>query len=177
MNIKKVLSIALAGCLMIGCIGPVSAEDRAAVVDGVGISTAQLTAKPLTLSVTVPMTLPINVAANGSVTVATNAEISSTSAGPVKVEGVKVEAVSPWTLAKYAEYEDIENEKVGTKKFCMQIQGTDVLADGTCAATFDTIPANGEAALTYDAYVAPQGESVDAEDIARVVFTVGWDSV
>lgn len=176
MNLKKSFSILMASCLLISNIGVASAIDID-TAGGTGSVPVKLTAEALTFSVTVPMALPVNVDASGTVTVATDAKITNNSAGPVKVEGVSVEATSPWTLT---EYTDLSGEKVGTKKFGLQIQDTNVSTNGSCAATFDSIPAKngatpGSIDLTYNAKVAPQKEAVSGVGIASVVFTVGWD--
>lgn len=175
MKTKKIVASLLSLIMIVSLATSVLAVDIA--TDGGNAKVpVKLTAEALRFSVTVPTSLPVNVDAYGKVTTATDAKIVNNSAGPVKVKDVSVTAVSPWTLTEYA---DLSGEKVGTQKFGMQIQNTNVSTDGTCSATFDVIPAKsgdtvGSIDLTYDAKVAPQSTKIDTT-IANVVFTVGWD--
>lgn len=171
---NKFISLVLAGCLMIGCIGPVSAEEIK-VADGSGQVPVELTTEALTFSVTVPTSLSVNVNAKGEVSVADNAEIVNNSAGPVEVKNVSVEAVTPWVLV--GDFTDLSAEKVGTDKFSFKVQNANVAEDGTCAAVFDIIPAKGSKGFTYGAKVAPQNTATTKEQMAKIVFTLGWQEL
>lgn len=176
---KQLLSALLAGCLVVGCIGPVSAEEIT-TSGGIGETPVTLTAEAMTFSVTVPMALSVGVAADGTVTTADNAKIINNSSGPVKVESVTAAAVAPWEMVAWSETDNLSGEKVGSKKFALSIQKAGVSADGSCGAVFDSIAANGELPFEYAAHIAPQATAITAEDneqMARVVFTIGWDEI
>lgn len=174
---KQLLSALLAGCLVLGCIGPVSAEE-VTTSGGNGETPVVLTAEAMTFSVTVPMALSVGVAADGTVTTADNVKIVNNSSGPVKVESVTAAAVAPWEITAWSDTDNLSGEKVGAKKFALSINGTGVAADGSCGTVFDSIAAKGELPFEYAAHVAPQATAITAEDneqMAKVVFTIGWD--
>lgn len=174
MKKSKIISMFLAISMILGCMSCAWAADIT-TSGGSATTPVELTATALTFSVTVPTSLSVNVSANGTVTTATNAKIINNGAGPVKVASVTAEAVSPWTLDAWDASDNLSGKKVNTKEFALSIQGAGVKANGSCAAEFDSIAANDEISFTYNAHVAPQATAISGQQMAKVVFTIGWD--
>lgn len=174
---NKFISALLAGCLVVGCIGPVSAADIT-TSGGTGETQVKVAVDTPIFSVTVPTALAVNVAADGTVTTSNNVEIVNNCAGPVKVESVTAAKVGDWEMVAWSDTDTLSGEKVGAKKFALSINGTGVAADGTCGAVFESITAKSNLSFNYAAHVAPQKTAITAEDneqMAKVVFTIGWD--
>ena len=171
---NKFLSFWLAGLTLLSGIAPAHAA-----IDTPGGSNdvpTVVTAEQSRFSVTVPASLPITVSNKGVVTVADNCQIVNNAAGPVLVKGVSVQAANSWSLEDYNT--DFGKRKVNEKKFGMMLQDSEVQTDGSCGlGGFSTINGGQSAPLTYNANVAVQTKAIQAQTIANVVFTMGWDAV
>ena len=103
-NMKKLVSLLLAVCLMASlAIGASAAEPTTVDVSGgTGTSSVNLSSTSdgtldgdpaaTKMNVTIPTILPIAVGTDGTVTTATDIRITNNSFGAVKVDNVKVEA-------------------------------------------------------------------------------------
>lgn len=148
---------------------------------GTGSATVNLDVEAPTFSVTVPTALPINVSADGDVTTSSDVKIVNNSHGPVIVTNVALTGKNDWTVVEAGK--DMSGVKVNAKEFGMTINGDKTNAEGNLVFSQDNWAAIGakddagntdELAITYDAVVAPQADTVNT-DIAEVVFTIGWD--
>ena len=112
-NMKKLVSLLLAVCLMASlAIGASAAEPTTVDVSGgTGTSSVNLSSTSdgtldgdpaaTKMNVTIPTILPIAVGVDGTVTTATDIRITNNSFGAVKVDNVKVEAGTGWKLTAF----------------------------------------------------------------------------
>ena len=205
-NMKKLVSLLLAVCLMASlAIGASAAEPTTVDVSG-GTGTSSVTLSSTAdgsiggdpaatkMSVTVPTVLPIAVGTDGTVSTATDAKIVNNSFGAVKVNSVSIEAAQNWHLTAFGDKATLAREKVDSNKFGFQLS----VGDGVAAAT-DNKDASKQALLTdaiegcymsgvgdtsansvaiaYDAIVTPVSEAVTNTAIASVLFIIAWDAV
>ena len=128
-NMKKLVSLLLAVCLMASlAIGASAAEPTTVDVSG-GTGTSSVTLSSTAdgsiggdpaatkMSVTVPTVLPIAVGTDGTVSTATDAKIVNNSFGAVKVNSVSIEAAQGWSLAAFGDKATLAHEKVNSNKF------------------------------------------------------------
>ena len=120
----------------------------------------------MTFSVTVPAVLPVTVGADGTVTVASDAAIINGSEGAVKVTGMTVNAANGWTQDNTFNAAAVP---VDSKVFAFYAQ-----TDDDTDVVNQTIAANGNLALDYEADIPAQSGSIDGKTIANVIFTVAW---
>ena len=205
-NMKKLVSLLLAVCLMASlAIGASAAEPTTVDVSGgTGTSSVSLSStsdgtldgEPAAtkMNVTIPTILPIAVGTDGTVTTATDIRITNNSFGAVKVDNVKVEAGTGWKLTAFGSKDTLAHEKVNSNKFGFQL----AIGGGAAAATdnknaskqtlLDTAiegcymsgvgdTSANSIGITYDAIVTPISEAVTNTAIASVLFIIAWDAV
>lgn len=174
---KKIISIIMAAC-MIATIGAISVG-AIDVSGGSDTTKVELTADAATFKVTVPTVLPYAVAADGTVSVATDAKISNLSNGPVVVTDVTAKTLDAWELVEVGT--DFQAVKVNSPQFTMTLNNDNFPAGTTSTLTLGSAwtPINGNAdfALTYSGDFAEQADIIDGENIANVIFTIGWYTV
>lgn len=192
---RNILTGVLAVALLIGSVSPVYAAGESQskpvhstssndITSNGGNSNVpiSLTAEAATFNVTVPTSLPISVAADGTVTTSSNVKIVNNSAGRVRVTGLKITGVDAWEIVNY-DNANMANEKVGSTKVAMEINGDKTTADDTITFTASNFPAlNGKGAtsgkelpITYHAKVPAQSSAKTDISVANVTFTIGWD--
>ena len=205
-NMKKLVSLLLAVCLMASlAIGASAAEPTTVDVSGgTGTSSVSLSSTSdgtldgdpaaTKMNVVIPTILPIAVGVDGTVTTATDIRITNNSYGAVKVDNVKVEAGTGWKLTAFGSKDTLAHEKVNSNKFGFQL----AIGGGAAAAT-DNKNASKQTLLTdaiegcymsgagdtsantvaisYDAIVTPVSEAVTNTAIASVLFIIAWDAV
>lgn len=174
---KKVLAIILS-VLMITAVSAVSVS-AIDVSGGSDTTKVELTVEAATFKVTVPTVLPYAVDANGNVTVATDAKISNLSNGPVQVTDVTAKTLNAWEIVENGT--DFQNVKVNSQQFTMTLNGDNFPAGTTSALTLGSawtpINGNSDLALPYSGDFAEQADIIDGENIANVIFTIGWYTV
>lgn len=185
---KKFLSLFLAvGMAMSMAVCANAAEANKIGASGSsGQTMVNLTAAAATFDVTVPTGLEVDVAVDGSVTCATEAKIVNNSAGAVKVTAMSLSGTNGWASQDY-DTMDVSKMKVGTKAFAFEVNGVKTTGADTVdesAVTEANFPVmaktdgvdggDDEIAITYDAIVAPQATAITGEQMASVVFTIGW---
>ena len=174
---KKILSIIMAACMIIS-IGAISAG-AIDVSGGSDTTKVELTADAATFKVTVPTVLPYAVAADGTVSVATDAKISNLSNGPVVVTDVTAKTLNEWELVEVGT--DFQAVKVNSPQFTMTLNGDNFPAGTTSTLTLGSawtpINGNSDFALTYSGDFAEQSDVLEGENIANVIFTIGWYTV
>ena len=123
-NMKKLVSLLLAVCLMASlAIGASAAEPTTVDVSGgTGTSSVSLSSTSdgtldgdpaaTKMNVTIPTILPIAVGTDGTVTTATDIRITNNSFGAVKVDNVKVEAGTGWKLTAFGSKDSLAKVKV-----------------------------------------------------------------
>ena len=123
-NMKKLVSLLLAVCLMASlAIGASAAEPTTVDVSGgTGTSNVSLSSTSdgtldgdpaaTKMNVTIPTILPIAVGTDGTVTTATDIRITNNSFGAVKVDNVKVEAGTGWKLTAFGSKDSLAKVKV-----------------------------------------------------------------
>ena len=205
-NMKKLVSLLLAVCLMASlAIGASAAEPTTVDVSGgTGTSSVSLSSTSdgtldgdpaaTKMNVTIPTILPIAVGTDGTVTTATDIRITNNSFGAVKVDNVKVEAGTGWKLTAFGSKDTLAHEKVNSNKFGFQL----AIGGGAAAATdnknaskqtlLDTAiegcymsgvgdTSANSIGITYDAIVSPVSEAVVNASVASVLFVICWDAV
>ena len=205
-NMKKLVSLLLAVCLMASlAIGASAAEPTTVDVSGgTGTSSVNLSSTSdgtldgdpaaTKMNVTIPTILPIAVGTDGTVTTATDIRITNNSFGAVKVDNVKVEAGTGWKLTAFGSKDTLAHEKVNSNKFGFRL----AIGGGAAAATdnknaskqtlLDTAiegcymsgvgdTSANSIGITYDAIVTPISEAVTNTAIASVLFIIAWDAV
>lgn len=174
---KKILSILMSLCI----ISVVSIVSAGAIEESGGSDTTrvELTAEAANFKVTVPTVLPFAVDSDGVVSVATDAKISNLSNGPVVVTDVTAKTLNEWELVENGT--DFQTVKVNSPQFTMTLNNDNFPAGTTSVLPLgsDWTPINGNSdfALTYDGDFAEQADIIDGENIANVIFTVGWYTV
>ena len=168
---KKILSGALALSLVSSLAIPAVATS--AELNKPSSIPVELYVNAANFSVTVPSVLPINVDSDGTVHTADNAKIRNNSAGLVEVKNIAINMANGWTLSTYNA--DFSAKNVDAKELGLLFNDTDAV-DGKLHETFDAFEANSEQSLVYNAKLPPQSSSVTQEQIASVVFTIGWKS-
>ena len=123
-NMKKLVSLLLAVCLMASlAIGASAAEPTTVDVSGgTGTSSVSLSSTSdgtldgdpaaTKMNVVIPTILPIAVGVDGTVTTATDIRITNNSFGAVKVDNVKVEAGTGWKLTAFGSKDSLAKVKV-----------------------------------------------------------------
>lgn len=174
---KKILSIIMAACMIV-TIGAISVG-AIDVSGGSDTTKVELTADAATFKVTVPTVLPYAVAADGTVGVATDAKISNLSNGPVVVTDVTAKTLDAWELVEVGT--DFQAVKVNSPKFTMTLNNDNFPAGTTSTLTLGSawtpINGNSDFALTYSGDFAEQSDVLEGENIANVIFTIGWYTV
>ena len=174
---KKILSIIMAACMIV-TIGAISVG-AIDVSGGSDTTKVELTADAATFKVTVPTVLPYAVAADGTVSVATDAKISNLSNGPVVVTDVTAKTLDAWELVEVGT--DFQAVKVNSPKFTMTLNNDNFPAGTTSTLTLGSawtpINGNSDFALTYSGDFAEQSDVLEGENIANVIFTIGWYTV
>ncbi len=127
-----------------------------------------------TFSVIVPTALPVFVDSDGEVFVSSENQIINNSLDSrfVEVSSVYIEPLNGWSLVNYGV--DFSREKVNLKLFGFQINGVGAREDGSCYADFEDIPPCDYINFDYNVKVAAQDYGITKEQIANVVFIVGW---
>ena len=123
-NMKKLVSLILAVCLMASlAIGASATEPTTVDVSGgTGTSSVSLSSTSdgtldgdpaaTKMNVAIPTILPIAVGTDGTVTTATDIRITNNSFGAVKVDNVKVEAGTGWKLTAFGSKDSLAKVKV-----------------------------------------------------------------
>lgn len=172
---KQISSVLLSLALTLCMLTPAVSAAEITTAGGTNEVPVELTQEATAFSVTVPTVLPVDVSATGVVTVATDNKIVNNSFGPVEVKGIEIVSLNDWVLQEFST--DFKTKKVGIKEYGFQMNGEDVATDGSCSAeSFGVIPGNDEISFSYNANVASQNTALDKEQIAQVVFTMGWSS-
>lgn len=149
---KKLLSALLAGCLAVGCIGPVSAEEIE-TSNGSGTTAVYATMEAAQFSVTVPTSISVYVDKDGNVTFPDNIEIVNNSAGPVEISRIDITGANGWTKT-----DDTSGWMVNEQKFVM------------------TLDYSGDSITNWTFAAAPRATAITETHIANVVFTMRWSS-
>ena len=114
-NLKKIVSLILAVCMIASFAVVASAAEPNTVSASGGTGTSSVTLSSTAdgslngdpaatkMSVTVPTVLPIAVGTDGTVSTATDAKIVNNSFGAVKVNSVSIEAAQGWSLAAFGD--------------------------------------------------------------------------
>ena len=183
---KKFLSLGLAAALALSMAAPAFAEDHEIKLPGGDAEVpVELTVTAATFSVTVPSAFVVNVDGEGVVTEATNAKIINNSQGKVKVNSVTVAGQNGWALDATTENEEaFKGMAVNTKAFAFTINNDRAQADGTVdvsdwavlAAADGAEGGADELAIPYDVFLAPQADEISSQEMASVVFVIGWDT-
>ena len=194
MKFKKTpmfLSMALAASLM-------SVPAMAANVSGAGgtgETPVTITAQATTFKVTVPTSIAVNVDANGVATVADASalKIVNESAGAVRVTKVQIQG-DAWTLADFngGDRALLAKEKVNSKQIGLSLKAgeTTVATNGKAEKAVDNpagwtmggkgVAANGNIlpieAKAIATAVSETIEQANAQNAAKVIFTIGWDT-
>ena len=205
-NMKKLVSLLLAVCLMASlAIGASAAEPTTVDVSGgTGTSSVSLSSTSdgtldgdpaaTKMNVVIPTILPIAVGTDGTVTTATDIRITNNSFGAVKVDNVKVEAGTGWKLTAFGSKDTLAHEKVNSNKFGFQIalgDGAAQVTDNKNASKQTLLDAAVEGCfmsgvgdtsansigIAYDAIVTPVSEAVVNASVASVLFVICWDAV
>lgn len=167
MNSKRILSIFLSLSILLGCSAPALAAVKQVPI--------LVTSEAAVFDVTVPSVLPIGVSADGTVTVSSDTSITNYAPSPVAVKGISVLPLNGWAMDPY-NTTNYGPTDLGSKRFSMAFNGEGVQADGTCSTDgFTPIWGDDSTAITYTAKVPIQTASI-SEDMAKVVFTLGWYS-
>ena len=204
-NMKKLVSLLLAVCLMASlAIGASAAEPTTVDVSGgTGTSSVSLSSTSdgtldgdpaaTKMNVTIPTILPIAVGTDGTVTTATDIRITNNSYGAVKVDNVKVEAGTGWKLTAFGSKDSLAKVKVDSNMigFKLTLGGAEQLTNAESAVSQTLIDGaiegcymsgNGDQtansiAVSYDAIVSPVSEAVVNASVASVLFVICWDAV
>ena len=199
-NMKKLVSLLLAVCLMASlAIGASAAEPTTVDVSGgTGTSSVSLSStSDGTLDgdpAATKMNVPIAVGTDGTVTTATDIRITNNSFGAVKVDNVKVEAGTGWKLTAFGSKDSLAKVKVDSNMIGFKLAlggGTEQLTNAENAASQTLIDGaiegcymsgNGDQSansigIAYDAIVSPVSEAVVNASVASVLFVICWDAV
>ncbi len=180
-NFKKVLSLALAAVMVLGCLVGLCAEEEPVLEDGgTGETLLVLTAEAATFSVIVPTSIPIVVKADGETICPSNLEIVNESTAAVKVTDVAMKD-GTWSLVPY-DGTEMSKERVDAKKLAFQMKvGEDTTATTTTGDQSLAIAQGGwlmekDATLSIDcdAKASAVSTAISATNAASVVFTIGW---
>lgn len=193
MKFKKAplfLSMALAASLM-----AVPAQAAVSTAGGSDETPVTITAQATTFSVTVPTSIAVHVDAKGVATVADNTalQIVNESAGAVKVTKVQIQG-DAWKLADYngGDRALLAKEKVDSNQIGLSLKAgeTTVATNGKAekavenptgwtmggkgvAANGNILPIEAKAIATA---VSQTIEQANAQNAAKVIFTIGWDT-
>ena len=180
-NMKKLVSLLLAVCLMASlAIGASAAEPTTVDVSGgTGTSSVSLSSTSdgtldgdpaaTKMNVVIPTILPIAVGTDGTVTTATDIRITNNSFGAVKV---KVDSnMIGFKLALGGGAEQLTNAENAASQ---------TLIDGAIEGCY--MSGNGDQSansigIAYDAIVSPVSEAVVNASVASVLFVICWDAV
>ena len=178
-NMKKLVSLLLAVCLMASlAIGASAAEPTTVDVSG-GTGTSSVS---------------LSSTSDGTVTTATDIRITNNSYGAVKVDNVKVEAGAGWKLTAFGSKDSLAKVKVDSNMIGFKLAlggGAEQLTNAENAASQTLIDGaiegcymsgNGDQtansiAISYDAIVSPVSEAVVNASVASVLFVICWDAV
>lgn len=152
---KQLLSALLAGCLVVGCIGPVSASagniPPPAREEGTSTVPVVLSQEALAFSVTVPTSIPVYVDNKGNVTFPDSIDIVNNTVAPIEIRDIEITGKNGWTKT-----ENTDGWQADDKKFIM------------------TLDYEGDQVTNWTFAVPPQTSNIIKSEIADVVFTVGW---
>ena len=203
-NFKKIVSLVLTVCLMASLAIGASAANTVDASGGTGTSSVTLSSTAdgsiggdpaaTKMSVTVPTVLPVAVGVDGTVSTASDAKITNTSFGAVKVNSVSIEAAQGWNLTAFGDKATLAKEKVDSNKFGFSIslgKGAAQVTDNKNASKQTLLEAAVEGCymsgvgdtsansigITYDAIVTPVSEAVVNASVASVLFVIAWDAV
>ena len=203
-NMKKIVSLLLAVCLMASLAIGASAANTVDASGGTGTSNVTLSSTAdgslsgdpaaTKMSVTVPTVLPIAVGTDGTVTTATDIRITNNSFGAVKVDNVKIEAGTGWKLTAFGSKDSLAKVKVDSNMIGFKLAlggGAEQLtnAENTVSQTLIDDAIDGcymsgsgdqtanSIAVSYDAIVSPVSEAVVNASVASVLFVICWDAV
>ena len=201
-NIKKLLSVALALCMMSSFATMASAAEIS-TNGGSGSTPVNLTTTvdgsldgevvATAMNVTLPTALPMAMAQDGSVTTASNCKITNHSYGAVRVASVTITADQNWKLTAFGDKSTLAGAKVDSNQlgFAMSIGGGDVVrtnSGNTDTQTLIAAPIVGcymtgmgdtsgnSVDIDYSAIVTPLSGAMTNSTIASVVFVVEWDT-
>lgn len=203
-NMKKLVSLLLAVCLMASLAIGASAANTVDTSGGTGTSNVTLSSTAdgsiggdpaaTKMSVIVPTVLPIAVGTDGTVTTATDIRITNNSFGAVKVDNVKIEAGTGWKLTAFGSKDSLAKVKVDSNMigFKLALGGgaeqltnaentvSQTLIDGAidgCYMSGSGDQTANSIAVSYDAIVSPVSEAVVNASVASVLFVICWDAV
>ena len=188
-NMKKLVSLLLAVCLMASlAIGASAAEPTTVDVSG-GTGTSSVS-----LSSTSDGTLDGDPAATKMNVTIPTIRITNNSFGAVKVDNVKVEAGTGWKLTAFGSKDSLAKVKVDSNMIGFKLAlggGAEQLTNAENAASQTLIDGaiegcymsgNGDQSansigIAYDAIVSPVSEAVVNASVASVLFVICWDAV
>ena len=203
-NMKKLVSLLLAVCLMASLAIGASAANTVDASGGAGTSSVSLSSTSdgtfdgdpaaTTLTAVLPPIPPPAVGTDGTVTTATDIHITNNSYGAVKVDNVKVEAGTGWKLTAFGSKDSLAKVKVDSNMIGFKLAlggGAEQLTNAENAASQTLIDGaiegcymsgNGDQsansiAISYDAIVSPVSEAVVNASVASVLFVICWDAV
>ena len=186
-NMKKLVSLLLAVCLMASlAIGASAAEPTTVDVSGgTGTSSVSLSSTsdgtldgdPAATKMNV---VPIAVGTDGTVTTATDIRITNNSFGAVKVDNVKVEAGTGWKLTAFGSKDSLAKVKVDSNMIGFKLAlggGAEQLTNAENAASQTLIDGAIEGCYMSGNGVSPVSEAVVNASVASVLFVICWDAV
>ncbi len=197
-NIKKLVSLLLAVCLIAALSVTAFAATEVNISGGEGTTNVLLTTSAATFKVvpinerqflltttaatfkvTVPTSLPVNIAADGTVTCAASgtAKIINGSSGPVRVTNAAINDAGSWTKKPFGY--DFSGTATGTKQYTLKINDADTVSGTISGEVFGNsgvIAGGASAPITYAADAATQSVALSGETIASVIFTVAWNN-
>jgi hypothetical protein len=207
---KKLTAVLLTACMVVAAVpGAFATETTVTVetpetanlteVDGSAETAVKIhSAAATTFKVTVPTSVTIAINADGTVTCPDNYQISNSSGADVQVSAITMTAADGWTLAKYADNDNLSAEKFNSQILSFQLSvGTDPKDDkATTVATKSknsnnlshtasswascwTIAGKSDLAITMAAKSSPFDSNGinsigDNAQVAKITFTIGW---
>ncbi len=165
--------------VVLAMFGQVTLTANANTIDtstGTGESSVTLSQEKTSFNVTVPTSLPVAVDRDGVVATASDVTIHNNSYGPVIISDIRVDVINGWSLVDFDK--DMSKSKLGLKEFGFSIQNDKVQPNGSVPLTpssWGSVSGGAIKRLNYDAIVSPQKTALADENIANVVFILGWD--
>lgn len=175
-KIKGLAMVSVMAAMLVAASASAFAATTATVSGGNASSEAVLTTEAPKFSVTVPTQLPIHVDAEGNKTYADNAVITNLSTGAVKVTDLNIKGKNGYSVIDMDSDESVM--KVNSKQFGLEVNG-ERTTKGDISFSQDNwgqIKAKGGTQkIKYSAIVSPTSEAVEGDNVADIIFTVGWD--
>lgn len=179
---KKILSLVLAGIMLLSLSAPAMAVDASG---NVGNTPVEVTADAAVFSVTVPTSIPVTIDANAVVACPDNLQVINQSSAPVEITGIELRE-SAWHLADFnnGDRSQLAKEKVDSN----QLGFAFTPAGGNQSATYTkgtqslninadewTVAANSNLVFEADGIATAVKSAISAPvNAVNVIFTVGW---